>query len=73
MPWVIVSDNRTQFANIFVVDLHRYLELETNFIFVVNPQANGQVESTNKVIDTPFVQHSKFNEMENEVKLRCVV
>lgn len=45
---VIISNNYTLFASSIVVDFLDHLE--TNFILVVHPQANGQEELANKVL-----------------------
>lgn len=45
---VIISNNYTLFASSIVVDFLGHLE--TNFISVVHPQANGQEELANKVL-----------------------
>lgn len=47
---VIISDNGTQFSSNTLVHLCHDLGVQTNIIYVVNPQTNGQVESTNKLI-----------------------
>lgn len=41
LPDVIISDNRTQFTIITVVDFCYDLGVKTNFIFVIYPHANG--------------------------------
>lgn len=50
LPGVIISDNRTQFTITIVVDFCYDLGVKTNFIFVIYPHANGQAQSSNKVI-----------------------
>jgi hypothetical protein len=50
LPREIVSDNGTQFASITIVDFCKNLDIQTKFISVIHPQANGQAESANKVI-----------------------
>jgi ribonuclease HI len=50
LPKFIVSDNGTQFASSTVVDFCKHLGIQTKFASVIHPQANGQVESANKVI-----------------------
>lgn len=47
---VIISDNGTQFISSIVVDFTYDLGVLKKFIYVVHPQANMQVESTNKLI-----------------------
>lgn len=48
LPRFIISDNGTQFPILTMVDLCQ--NLQTKFILVVHLQANGKVESLNKVI-----------------------
>ena len=50
LPRVIVSDNGAQFASTSVVEFCKDLGIQNRFISVEHPQANGQVESANKVI-----------------------
>lgn len=45
-----MSDNGTQFASTTVVDFCKHLGIQTKFISVIHPEANGQAESANKVI-----------------------
>lgn len=45
-------DNGTQFASVSVVSFYKDLEIQSMFISVEHPQANGQVEAANKVILT---------------------
>jgi len=45
-----VSDNGIQFASTIVVDFFKHLGIQTKFVSVIHPQANGQAESGNKVI-----------------------
>lgn len=48
-PNVIISDNGTQFTSATVTNFCHKLGVQTKFVSVVHPQANGKVESTNKV------------------------
>ncbi|XP_039687900.1 uncharacterized protein [Medicago truncatula] len=50
LPRNIVTDNGTQFASTRVVDFCKQLGIETKFVSVIHPQANGQAEAANKVI-----------------------
>ncbi|GAU40790.1 hypothetical protein TSUD_348870 [Trifolium subterraneum] len=50
LPKYIVSDNGTQFTSERVVEYCRGKGIRNTFISVEHPQANGQAESTNKVI-----------------------
>jgi hypothetical protein len=50
LPKCIVSDNGTQFASSTVLDFCKNLGIQTKFVSVIHPQANGQAESANKVI-----------------------
>jgi hypothetical protein len=50
LPKYIVSDNNTQFASEKVVSFCKEKGIQNTFISVEHPQANGQVESANKVI-----------------------
>jgi hypothetical protein len=50
LPRCIVSDNGTQFASSTVVDLCKHQGIQTKFVSVIHPQANGKAESANKVI-----------------------
>lgn len=50
LPRNIVTDNGTQFSNSKVVDFCKQLGIETKFVSVIHPQANGQAEAANKVI-----------------------
>jgi len=45
-----VTDNGTQFASTSVVDFCTHLGIQTKFVSVIHPQANGQAEAANKVI-----------------------
>lgn len=46
---VIVSGNGTQVSTV-VTDFYKDLGMQTKSLFVVHPKANGQVQSTNKVL-----------------------
>jgi len=46
----IVSDNGTQFANSTIIDFCKHLGIQTKFVSVIHPQANGQAKLANKVI-----------------------
>jgi len=46
----IVTDNGTQFISFRVVDFYNQLGIQTKFLSVIHPHANGQAGSTNKVI-----------------------
>ncbi|GAU43183.1 hypothetical protein TSUD_301490 [Trifolium subterraneum] len=50
LPKYIVSDNGTQFASKKIVEYRREMGIQNTFISVEHPEANGQVESANKVI-----------------------
>jgi len=50
LPKEIVSDNGTLFASQTVVDFYKHLGIQTKFVSVIHPQANGKAESANKVI-----------------------
>ena len=50
LPRYIVFDSGTQIASSTVTDLCKHLGIQTKFIYVIHPQANGQAESANKVI-----------------------
>lgn len=50
LPRCIVSDNRTQFSSSTDVDFCKHLGIQTKFVSVIHPQANGQAESADKVI-----------------------
>ena len=52
LPHVIVSDNETQFARTFVIELCRKLRITNCFISVEHPQVKGQADSANKIILT---------------------
>jgi len=45
-----VTNNETHFASTSVVDLCTQLGIQTKFVSVIHPQANGQAEAANKVI-----------------------
>jgi len=45
-----VTDNGTQFARTSVVDFCTQLGIQTKFVLVIHPQANGHAEAANKVI-----------------------
>lgn len=45
-----MTDNGTQFASSKVINFCKQLGIETKFVFVIHPQANGQAESANKMI-----------------------
>lgn len=46
----IVSDNETQFSRTMVIEFCKDLGVQTKFVSVVHPQANGQAESVNNII-----------------------
>lgn len=50
LPKYIVTDNGTQFASSKVINFCKQLGIETKFVSVIHPQANGQAESANKMI-----------------------
>jgi hypothetical protein len=50
LPRCIVSDNGTQFDTSTVVEFCRNLVIQTKFVSVIHPQANGLAEPSNKVI-----------------------
>lgn len=50
LPNAIAFDNGTHFASVMVIEICRDLGVQTKFASVVNSQANGQEESTNKSI-----------------------
>jgi len=50
LPKYFVTDNGTQFASTSVVDFCTQLGIQTKFVSVIHPQANGQAEAANKVI-----------------------
>lgn len=45
LPSIIVSDNRTMFSSITMVDFCKDLGVQTKFLSIVHPQANRHVES----------------------------
>ena len=45
-----MTDNGTQFASTSVVGFCTQLGIQTKFVSVIHPQANGQAEAANKVI-----------------------
>jgi hypothetical protein len=50
LPKYIVSDNGTQFTNESVIQFFQEKGIRNTFVSVEHPQANGQVESANKVV-----------------------
>lgn len=50
LPRAIVSDKGTMFASAMIFDFCRDLVVQKKFIFVIDPQADGQAELKNKVI-----------------------
>ncbi|KAL0453507.1 UNVERIFIED_CONTAM: Gag-Pol polyprotein [Sesamum latifolium] len=55
-PEVMISDNGTQFQGKAIVAWCKELKIQQNFTSVGNPQANGQIEVTNRTI----LQHLKI-------------
>jgi len=50
LPKYFVTDNGTQFASTSVVNFCTQLGIQTKFVSVIHPQANGQAKVANKVI-----------------------
>ncbi|GAU47711.1 hypothetical protein TSUD_177160 [Trifolium subterraneum] len=50
LPRVLVTDNGTQFASSNVADFCKEWGIQLSFTSVEHPQANGQAESTDKII-----------------------
>jgi len=50
LPKCIVSDNGTQFASSTIVNFCKNLGIQTKFVSVIHPQANGLAEAANNVI-----------------------
>lgn len=50
LPRAIVSDKGTMFSSAMIFDFCRDLVVQKKFMFVIDPQANGQAELKNKVI-----------------------
>lgn len=50
LPNAIILDNGSQFTSIIVIDFYHELGVQTKFVSIIHPWANGQGESTNKVI-----------------------
>ncbi|XP_016168240.1 uncharacterized protein LOC107610752 [Arachis ipaensis] len=50
IPEVVISDNRTQFADKKFAEFIADLDTKQKFSFVEHPQTNGQIEAPNKVI-----------------------
>jgi transposase InsO family protein len=50
VPRILVSDNGSQFAGAGVQEWCKLMKIEQRFTSVYHPQANGQVEATNKII-----------------------
>lgn len=50
LPKCIISENGNQFTSSALFELCHNLGIKTKFLSVEHPQANGQVESANKVI-----------------------
>lgn len=51
LPRAIILDNGIQFASTMVTEFFfKYLRVQTKFIFVVHPQANGKAELVNTII-----------------------
>ncbi|KAL2228583.1 UNVERIFIED_CONTAM: hypothetical protein Sindi_1838000 [Sesamum indicum] len=55
LPSVLISDNGTQFHGRKITEWCKEIKIAQHFTAVVNPQANGQIEVTNRTI----LQHLK--------------
>ncbi|KAL2247804.1 UNVERIFIED_CONTAM: Retrovirus-related Pol polyprotein from transposon [Sesamum indicum] len=55
IPWILISDNGTQFQGRKITEWCKELKIAQHFTAVANPQANGQTEVTNQTI----LQHLK--------------